>query len=174
MLRAALAALGGLHAAGLQRSFDVLEDGEPGEEREALEDDGDVDVGGGDGLAVPVDLAAGGLGEAGEHAQQGGFAGAGGAEQRDDLSRRDGEVGRRDDLDAVLARLRIIFLNAFCAYDCGCHNLFISELGRKVKKSKQTMTWCPAVSVSLGQSERANCSIIARCLPLPTWFIIQG
>ena len=59
-LHAALAALVGSDAAGLQRGFDVLKHGEPGKEREALEDDGDVDLGVGDGLLMPVDLAGGG------------------------------------------------------------------------------------------------------------------
>ncbi len=83
---------------------------------------------------MPVDLAAGGRGESGEHAQEGGFSGAGGAEQRDDFAGRDGQVGGRDDLDAVLAGLCVVFLDAFCADDSGWHSLFISELGGKVKK----------------------------------------
>ena len=53
----ALAAGFGVDAAGLERGFYVFEDGEPGEEREALEDDGDVDFGVGDGFLMPVDLA---------------------------------------------------------------------------------------------------------------------
>ncbi len=71
--QAALAALCRRHAASLERSFDVFEDGEPGKEREALKDDGDMDTDGGDGLAMPEDFSCRGLGEAGEHAQQGGF-----------------------------------------------------------------------------------------------------
>ena len=73
-LHAAVAALVGSNAAGLQRSFDVFKHGEPGEESEALEDDGDVDLGVGDRLLVPVDLAGGGRGEAAQHAQHGRFA----------------------------------------------------------------------------------------------------
>ena len=114
---AALAALFRVDAAGLERGLDIFEDGEPGEEGEALEDDGDVDFGVGDGLFVPVDLAGGWARKAGEHAQHGGFAGAGGAEQGDDLPGNDGEVGGRDDLDAVLAGLRVILLDLFGAND---------------------------------------------------------
>ncbi len=60
ILRLRLRRVGGFHAAGLERGFDVFEHGEPGEEREALKDDGDVDLGGGDGFLVPVDLPADG------------------------------------------------------------------------------------------------------------------
>ena len=90
-LHAALAALVGGNAAGLQRGFHVFQHREPGKEGEALEDDGDVDLRIGDGLLVPVDLAGGGRGEAGQHAQHGGFAGARGAEQGDDLAGNDAQ-----------------------------------------------------------------------------------
>ena len=36
-----------------------------------------------------------------------------------------GEVGRRDHLDAVLARLRIVLLNTFGAYDGWLHRSFL-------------------------------------------------
>jgi hypothetical protein len=114
---AAFAAGFGVDAAGLERGFDVFEDGEPGEEREALEDDGDVDFGVGDGLFMPVDLAGAGLGEAGEHAQHGGFAGAGGAEEGENFAGDDGEVGGGDDLDAVLAGLGVVLLDLLGAND---------------------------------------------------------
>ena len=42
-------------------------------------------IGAGDRRLMPVDLARRGFGETGEHAKQRGLAGAGGAEQRDDL-----------------------------------------------------------------------------------------
>ena len=116
-LQAALAALLGRHAAGLQRRFDVFKNREPGKEREALEDDGDVDFGLGDGLVVPVDLAGRGAREPGQHAQHGGFARAGGPQQRQNLARPDAQVGSRDDLDAVLAGLRVVLLNFFRAND---------------------------------------------------------
>ena len=77
----------GVNAAGLQRGLDVFKHGEPGKQRKALEDDGDVDLGLGDGLLVPVDLAGRGPREAGQHAQHGGFAGAGGTEQGENLAR---------------------------------------------------------------------------------------
>ena len=75
-LEALLAALLRAHAARLQRRFDIFEHRQPGEKGKALEDDGDV------GLraarsAVPCQKTspAEGFGEAGEHAQQRGFAG---------------------------------------------------------------------------------------------------
>ena len=70
-LHAAFAALGGLHAACLQRSFDVFEHRKPGKQSKALKDDGDVDLGLGDGLSVPVDLPCRGRREPGQHAQHG-------------------------------------------------------------------------------------------------------
>src|SRR6267143_1250427 len=56
----ALAALDGRHAAGLERGFDVFENGEPGKEREALKDDGNVGRFVTDRMAVPVDGAGAG------------------------------------------------------------------------------------------------------------------
>ena len=94
---AALAALEGVDATSLERGFHVLIDGEPGEESEALKDDGDIGGAIADGFAVPEDLAGRGEGEAGEHAQQGTFAGAGGTEQGEDLSGFDGKIGGGDD-----------------------------------------------------------------------------
>ena len=116
-LHAALAALVRADAAGLQRGFDVFKHREPGKEGKALEDDGDVDLGVGDGLLVPVDLAGRGRGEPGEHAQHGGLAGAGGAEQGENLSGQDAQVGGGDDLNAVLAGLGVVFLDLFGAND---------------------------------------------------------
>ena len=114
---AALAALVRRHAAGLQRGLDVFKHGEPGKQGKALEHDGDVDLGLADGLSVPVDLAGGGPRQSGEHAQHGGFARAGGAQQGQDLAGDDVQVGGRDDLDAVFAGLRIILLNLLGAND---------------------------------------------------------
>ena len=48
--QAALASLVGAHAACLQRGLHIFEHSQPGEEGEALEDDGDVGVGASDGL----------------------------------------------------------------------------------------------------------------------------
>ena len=113
-LEAAAMALGGFHAAGLQRRLNVLEDGEPGEEGKALEDDGDVGLGVGDVLAMPEDRAGGRAGEAGKHAQQRGFTGTGGAEEGDDLAGKDGEVSGSNDLNARVPRLRVELLDLPC------------------------------------------------------------
>ena len=73
-LHAAFAALSRRHAARLQRSFNILKNREPGKQREALKDDRDVDLGLGNGLAMPINLARRGHGEPGQHAQHGRFA----------------------------------------------------------------------------------------------------
>ena len=65
------------------------------------------------GCVVPVDLARRGRRKPGQHAQQRRFSGARRAQQRDDFARHDGQVGGRDDLDAVLARLRVVLFNSF-------------------------------------------------------------
>ena len=59
---AALAAFEGMDATGLERGLDILKDGKPGKESEALEDDADVGGAVADGLPVPEHLAGGGLG----------------------------------------------------------------------------------------------------------------
>ena len=103
----ALVALDRRHATGFERSFDVFENGEPREERETLEDDGDVGRFALHGLAVP-EYGAGRRGrESRQHSKQGGFAAAGSAEQRDDLAGIHGEIGGGDDLDAAAIGLRI-------------------------------------------------------------------
>ena len=91
--------LGVLHAARQQRDFHVFQDREPGKQREALEHDGHVGAGLVQRLAVPENLAGGGRGEAGEHAQQRGLARAGRSQQGDDGAWFNGEVGGRDDLN---------------------------------------------------------------------------
>src|SRR5258708_35602480 len=53
----ALAAGDGRHAAGLERGFDVFENGEPGGERATLQDDGDIGRFVTDRGAVPIDGA---------------------------------------------------------------------------------------------------------------------
>ncbi len=87
----ALGALGRVDAAGLEDDVDVLGDGHPRVEREALEDDGDAGVQARERLAVVEDLALGRLDEAGEDAEDGRFAAARRAEQGDDLA----AAGRR-------------------------------------------------------------------------------
>ena len=72
-------------------------DGEVGEEGVALEDGGDVALVGGEAVeagAVEEDVAGGGVFEAGDQAEGGGFAAAGGAEQGEELARRYGEGER--------------------------------------------------------------------------------
>ena len=61
---AALAIFIRVNAAGLQRRLHIFKHGKPGEEREALKDDGDVDLRLGDWLLVPVNLPSGGRGKA--------------------------------------------------------------------------------------------------------------
>ncbi len=123
----ALAAFDGRHAAGLERRFDVFENGEPGKKRETLKDDRDVRRLITDRLAVPVNGAGAGGRETGQHAEQCGFAAAGSAEQRDDLAGIDGEVRGGDDLDAAAVGLRVGFLQ-LARFDngsgcgvCGAH-----------------------------------------------------
>src|ERR1035437_2457236 len=108
---AAVAAHIGGNAARLQWGFNIFQHREPGKECKALKNDGDIDLRAGNGLLVPVDLAGGGHGEAGQYAQHGRFAGAGWAEQGNDLSGNDGEVSGGDDLNAVLIGLRVVFLD---------------------------------------------------------------
>src|SRR6266481_1569305 len=105
----ALVALDGRHAASLERGFDVFDDGEPGEERETLENDGDVGRFAAHRLAVPEDAAGGRRSKTRQHAQQGRLAAARGAEERDDLTRIDGEVCSRDHLDAAAVGLGVKF-----------------------------------------------------------------
>ena len=72
-LHAACAALIRVDPPGLERRFDILKHGEPGEERKTLEDDRDIGLGAGDGFLVPVHLAGRGRGEAAQHAEHRGF-----------------------------------------------------------------------------------------------------
>ncbi len=66
---------------------------------------------------MPVNLAGGGAGKASQHAEHGGFAGAGGAEQGEDFAGNDLKIGGRDHLDAVFAGLGIILLYFFRTND---------------------------------------------------------
>ena len=152
---AAGAALFGVDAAGLQRGLNVFKDSKPGEQGEALEDDGDVDFGIGDRLFVPVDLAGGWARKAGKHAEHGGFARAGRAEQGDDLPGNDGQVGGRNDLDAILAGLGIILLDLFGANDrlAGPGSGFTSGI---------------FAGPGQGSAPRSGCLLTA-CVPLRLW-----
>src|SRR5260370_41398420 len=123
----ALVALDRRHAAGLERGFDVFKNGEPGEERKTLKDDGNVGRFVADRMAVPVNGAGAGGRETGQHAKQSGLAAAGSAEQRDDLAGIDSEIGGGDDLDAAAVGLRVGFLQLARFDDrsecdvCGAH-----------------------------------------------------
>ena len=72
--------------AGFEAELDVLADGEPGQQREGLEHHRDAGVRGDDRRVLVERAAAGGGDESGEAAQQGRLAGAGLAQQRDDLA----------------------------------------------------------------------------------------
>ncbi len=78
--------VGGVEVEAVEGELDVFEDGEPGEEGEILEDEGDAGVNAVEGLAVDEDFSAGGLEKADHDAQQGAFAGAAGAEDGEDLA----------------------------------------------------------------------------------------
>src|SRR5271166_2580159 len=110
-LQRPLVALDSTHALGDQRRFHVVQNREPGKQREALEDDGDIWNLAIHWLAVPQYMPGRRLRKTGQHAQQRGFSRAGGAEQSDNLPRTDVEVGRRNHLDLVAVGLRIVFLN---------------------------------------------------------------
>src|SRR5205814_3720206 len=73
----------------LQREGDVFVDAEVRIERVALEDHGDATLARGkvvDDAAADEDVAGGRLLEAGDHAQEGGFSGARGAEEDEELA----------------------------------------------------------------------------------------
>ncbi len=77
----AFVAFGAGDALGFEAELDVFLDGEPGEEGEALEHHGDTFGGAAELGAAPDHVAGGGLQEAGYDAEEGGFAGAGAAEE---------------------------------------------------------------------------------------------
>ena len=81
----ALVAFGRIDAQRLEADLDVLQHGQPGKQREGLEDHGDF--GGRARHVAPADrhLAFAGRHQAGDDAQQRGLAAARAAEQRDDL-----------------------------------------------------------------------------------------
>src|ERR1700682_1146779 len=106
----ALAAVDGRHAASLERGFDVFKNGEPGEERETLKDDGNIGRFVTNRVAVPVDGAGAGGRKTSQHAKQCGLAANGRAEQHDNLAGIAGEIGWSDNLDAAAVGLRIEFL----------------------------------------------------------------
>lgn len=92
-------AFGFAHPGDGERVGDVLLDGHMGEERVVLEDGVDVAAAGrkcGDVAPGEFDAARGGPFEAGDQAQQGGLARAGGAEEGEELAFPDGELGAVD------------------------------------------------------------------------------
>ena len=97
----------------LQGEGDVLIDGHVGVQGVALEHHGDVAVLGGhivDDLAVDEQLALADLLQTGHHAQCGGLAAAGGADQDDELLVRDVQVELLHGDDAALGDLQVDLL----------------------------------------------------------------
>ena len=82
----AVAALGGRDVAGFETELDVLADGEPRQQREGLEHHRDAGVRGDDGCVLVDGATTCRRDETGEATQQGGLAGAGLAEEGDDLA----------------------------------------------------------------------------------------
>ena len=64
---------------------------------------------------MPINLAGGGHREAAKHAQHGGFTRTGWTQQGQDFAGKNTQVSRRDDLNAVLTGLSVIFFDLFCA-----------------------------------------------------------
>ena len=85
-LEGALAPLRRGDAQGLEPDLHVFQHGQPGEQGEALEHHGHPLWRTVDGLALPGDVPAPGPGEACDDPQQGGLAGAGAAQEADDLA----------------------------------------------------------------------------------------
>ncbi len=86
-----------------------------------------VDLGLGNGLAVPENLAGGGPGEPRQHAQQGRLTRARWAQQGDDFSLHNGQVGGRDHLDPVFAGLGVVLLDLLGANDRFSHRQTSNE-----------------------------------------------
>ncbi len=139
-LFAAFAALGRVNASRLQRSFDVFKHRKPRKERETLENDGDVNLGLRDRLPMPIDLAGRGPRETGQHAQHGGLARSRRAQKRDDFARHNAQVGGRDHLDAVFARLGVVLLDLLSANDRVL----------PAPRSRGSVALFPACSISIG------------------------
>ena len=100
-------ALAGLDLADARRArpdLHIVEHGQPGEQREALEHHRHALGRPVDRLAVERHRALGRAGEAGDEPQQGRLAAAGAAEQRDDLARAQGQRDVLQDRRALLAR----------------------------------------------------------------------
>ena len=94
---------------------DIFADG-IGEEGGLLEDDADlgaegVEGGAADVAAIDADETGGGVVKAGQEADDGGLAGAGGAEQGDDLTGLDGEVDIGEDFMLTVAEGNVLELD---------------------------------------------------------------
>ena len=111
--QSAFVALDGRHSLGFQRSFNILQHGEPGEQSEALKNDGHVGHLAVKRLAVPQQGSRRRLRKSGQHAQQRGLAAARGPQQGNDLPRFDREIGQPDDLNPRSVGLRIRLLNPY-------------------------------------------------------------
>lgn len=90
-------------AEDLDREQDVVQHRAPGQQGGPLEQHGDVAAGLGDRRAGHGDLALGDRQQPGDHAEQGGLAAAGAAEDGDELALRDVEVDAAQRLDAARA-----------------------------------------------------------------------
>src|SRR5216683_8355498 len=103
---------GGSEGGDVVGYFDVAHGGEGGEKVEALEDEADLGAAhfGAFGVgefgevgAVDQDRAGGGVGEAAEDVEEGGFSGARGADDGDELAGSDGEVDAAEGGDLEFA-----------------------------------------------------------------------
>ena len=104
-LLAPLASLGGAHAAHAQRELDVVGHGHVAEQRVVLEHEADAALPGrhvGDVPAAEQDAAMVDRAQAGERPQQRALAAAAGAEQHEELARRDVQRDVIDDRRAVI------------------------------------------------------------------------
>ncbi len=106
-----LVALNRGRASRRQRRLDILDYREPREKGEALKDDGDMRNLAGHRLAMPEHLARRRRGQPGEHAQQRRLSRTRRTKQRNDLARADLQVCRRDHLNAIAVRLRVVLLD---------------------------------------------------------------
>ena len=102
--------LGARHALALQREGDVLAHVHVRVEREELEDEGDVALGGaleGDVLAVEQDRSGGRQLQPGDHPERRRLAAAGRAEHDEELAVRDGEgrILHRDEFGELLSEV---------------------------------------------------------------------
>ncbi len=103
-LERAFARLDHIDAGGARPDLDIVEHGQPGEQREALEHHRDAFGRPVDRPAVERHRALGRPCQAGNEPQQGRLAAAGTSEQRDDLARTQGERDVLQDRRALLAR----------------------------------------------------------------------